>query len=207
MKTTSFAKMELINNIKAGIVATSSWEWLAVVFSLSYVVLAAKKNSWCWLAALISTGIYIFLCYSGKLFIEAGLQVFYFAMAIYGWIVWKKPSSENEKLIKWPLKLHLQNILISSLLAITLGFVFNTYTQQASAYLDAFITCFSLVATYMVAKKVLDNWLYWIVIDFASIFLYAGRELYLTAILFLIFTLFATYAYISWLKEFKKQNA
>ncbi len=199
--------MDFVNNIKDGILATSIWEWLAVASSLSYVYLAAKKNIGCWLAALISTGIYIYLCYAGQLFIEAGLQIFYFVMAIYGWMVWNKTSDNNNNLIRWGLKAHVKNIIISALLALVLGFVFDQYTQQANSYLDAFITCFSLTATFMVAKKVVDNWAYWIVIDFASIFLYAGRGLYLSAILFLMFTLFAIYAYFSWLKKFKEQDA
>ena len=199
--------MEIINQIKTGIIATSFLEWIAFIFSLSYVYLAAKKNNWCWISALISSGIYIYLCFLGQLFIEAYLQFFYFAMAIFGWIIWKKPEINSQNLIRWSYKTHLINIAFSSIIALILGYIFDHYTLQANAYLDAFITSFSLVATYMVAKKIVDNWLYWIVIDFASIFLYSSRGLYLTAVLYLTFTLFAAYAYFSWLKKFKLQDA
>ena len=198
--------MEILLKVKEGILATSALEWTAVVFSLCYVYLAAKKNILCWVAALFSTGIYIYLCYIGQLYIESALQVFYFVMAIYGFVVWRNTKAEDSKIIKWKLSFHLTNIILSGLIALLLGYLFDTYTDQQSAYLDAFTTCFSLAATFMVAKKVLENWIYWIVIDTASVFLYANRDMYLTAVLLAIYTLFAVYGYFAWRKQFFKQG-
>lgn len=198
--------MEILLNIKEGIIATSWLEWLAVIFSLSYVFLAAKKNILCWVAALFSTGIYIYLCYSNQLYIESALQVFYFAMAIYGFFIWKNSTEKEILIIKWKPSIHLINVVLSGVAALVLGYLFDTYTDQQSAYLDAFTTCYSLVATFMVAKKVLENWIYWVVIDFASIFLYANRGMSLTAVLMIIYTLFAVYGYFEWRRKLRSQN-
>jgi nicotinamide mononucleotide transporter len=198
--------MEILLNIKEGIIATSWLEWLAVIFSLSYVFLAAKKNILCWVAALFSTGIYIYLCYSSQLYIESALQVFYFAMAIYGFVIWKNSTEKEILIIKWKPSIHLINVVLSGVAALVLGYLFDTYTDQQSAYLDAFTTCYSFAATFMVAKKVLENWIYWIIIDFASIFLYANRGMSLTAVLMIIYTLFAVYGYFEWRKKLRSQN-
>ena len=141
----------------------------------------------------------------GKLYIESLLQFFYVIMALLGWFSWKHSSSDY-LIKKWTTNLHVRNILISSLLAFIIGFLFDNFTQQASPYVDAFTTCFSLSATYMVAQKILGNWLYWIVIDLVSIYLYAERDYYLTAVQYALFTLLAVYGFWVWQQEYKRQK-
>ena len=85
-------------------------------------------------------------------------------------------------------------------------FLFDNFTQQASPYVDAFTTCLSLSATYMVAQKILGNWLYWIIIDLVSIYLYAERDYYLTAVQYALFTLLAVYGFWVWQQEYKRQK-
>ena len=86
------------------------------------------------------------------------------------------------------------------------GYIFDQYSNQANPYLDAFTTIFSLMATFMVAKKVLENWIYWIVIDLLSIQLYAHRDLNLTAVLFALYTVIAVVGYFRWRKAFRLQQ-
>ena len=101
---------------------------------------------------------------------------------------------------------HLINILLSGVTALLIGYIFDKYTAQANPYIDAFTTCYSLSATYMVTKKIIGNWLYWIVIDLVSIYLYAQRDYYLTAVQYGLFTLLAVYGYKVWRKEYKLQK-
>jgi nicotinamide mononucleotide transporter len=131
-------------------------------------------------------------------------------MAVIGWYQWrfKKEVSESKKKIKQlPVPKHLINILLSSIATIITGYLLSKYTQAALPYVDAFTTIFSLYATWMVTKKILENWLYWIIIDIVSFFLYTSRELYLTGLLYIVFTLLAIFGYLKWKKSYKAQYA
>ena len=195
---------EIFNNIKHAFSETSLLEWLAVLTGTLYVILISYKQIIAWLFALISSLLYVYICFNYQLYLESFLQFFYVAMAIYGWLNWKKEINTTT-IIKWPIKNHLINIGLSSILTLILGFTFSKFTNQANPFTDAFTTVFSLTATFMVTKRVLENWIYWIIIDGVSIFLYSSRALYLTSVLFFIFTLIAVFGYIKWKREFKTQ--
>ncbi len=177
-------------------------ETLAVLFSVIYVVLAAKQNIWCWAAAAISVILYIFICYTAQLFPETGLQVFYLIMAFYGYYNWNKNDGYLE-ITQWSAGKHLLLILLGVIFTFLMGFYFATYTDTQMPIVDSFTTVFSLFATYMVTKKVLENWLYWIVIDAVSIYLYFSRDLHLTSLLFMAYTIIAIFGYFTWLKQTK----
>ena len=198
--------MSFITNVWEGIKATSIIEWLAVISSIIYVILAAKRLIVCWLFAFIGSALFVYLCYIGNLYIESVLQLFYVAMALIGWITWKNSNSDNSPIKIWRLNKHLINILLSGVLAVIIGYIFDKYTMQANPYVDAFTTCYSLSATYMVTRKIIGNWIYWIVIDLVSIYLYAQRDYYLTAVQYGLFTLLAMYGYMVWRKEYKLQK-
>ena len=176
-------------------------ESLAVFFSLIYVILAAKENIWCWGAALISVSLYVYICYSAKLYPETGLQIFYLIMAIIGYFTWNKKN--KEKIKEWSEFKHLIIITLGALFSFIMGFYFFTYTDSAMPIIDSLTTVFSIIATYMVVKKVLGNWLYWIVIDLLSVYMYFHRDLHLTSLLFIAYTTIAVYGYVSWCKRIK----
>ncbi len=180
-------------------------EWITFVTALAYVYFAAQKKLITWLFALISVGLTFYLDVIGKLYIESGLQVFYFAMAIYGWINWKKAEKNDLLITRWSIQLHLLNIFASALLALLVGYIFDNYTEQSTPFLDAFTTCFSLVATFMVVKRVLENWLYWIFINVGMVVLYMNNGFEILAAQYGIFVVLALYGYWSWNKSFKLQ--
>ena len=198
--------MSFITSVWEGILATSIIEWLAVISSVIYVVLATKRSILCWLFALLGSALFVYLCYVGELYIESILQMFYVVMAVVGWMSWKKSESENSSIIKWGMNNHLINIFISGVVAFILGYIFDNYTNQANPYVDAFTTCYSLSATFMVTRKILGNWIYWIVIDVVSIYLYAQQEYNLTAVQYGLFTILAVFGFIAWRKEYKLQR-
>lgn len=199
--------MTFINSLWENILATSLIEWVAVVSSILYVMLAAKRMIMCWLFAFIGSALFVYLCYIGELYIESILQLFYVAMAVVGWIYWKKSETDRLEIKTWTLNQHGINIIISGAVAALLGYLFSTYTNQANPYVDAFTTCYSLSATFMVTKKVLGNWVYWIIIDIVSIYLYAQRDYHLTAVQYVIFTVIAVFGFMAWLKQYKLQEA
>ena len=175
-------------------------ESTAVFFSILYVILAIKENVWCWGAAAISVILYIYICYTAQLYPETGLQFFYLLMAIYGYYQWNKNDS-TLKIQQWTITKHLLTLLLGALLTFLMGFYFSIYTNAAMPLVDSFTTVFSVFATYMVTKKVIENWLYWIVIDAVSVYLYFSRDLQLTSLLFLAYTIIAIFGYLSWLKR------
>ena len=177
-------------------------ETVAVLFSIIYVVLAAKQNIWCWAFAAISVILYIYICFTSQLFAETGLQAFYLFMAAYGYYNWNK--SEGELGVRqWTATKHLLLILFGAIFTFLIGFYFATYTNAKMPIVDSFTTVFSIIATYMIAKKVLENWLYWIVIDVVSIYLYFSRDLHLTSLLFMLYSIIAIFGYFYWLKKMK----
>lgn len=179
-------------------------ESIAVLFSILYAILAVKENIWCWGAALISVSLYIYICFSAQLYPETGLQVFYFIMAIIGYYMWNKENKEEIK--EWSEIKHLLIILLGAILTFFMGFYFSTYTNSHMPIIDSFTTVFSIIATYMVIKKVLGNWLYWIVIDAVSVYLYFNRDLHLTSLLFIAYTIIAIFGYFSWMKKMKTND-
>jgi nicotinamide mononucleotide transporter len=200
--------MEILEKINQAIVNTTIWEWFAVISGLLYVILISFKKISAWFFAIISSLLYIYLCYSSQLFLETGLQFFYLIMGIYGWYLWTSVKKIDEnRIIKWKIQQHIMNIAISTILFISIGFIFDNYTNQANPYTDAFTTVFSLAATFMVTQKVLENWIYWIVIDTVSVYLFSSRELYMTAMLFVIFTILAIVGYFKWKTLFDSQAA
>ena len=172
-------------------------ETIAVIFSLLYVYLAAHQNNLCWLAAVISVSLYIYICFDAKLYAETILQVFYFLMAIYGFYSWKKNNSQLQ-ISTWPIKKHLFIIFLGTILTFFLGFIFSNFTDAEMPLVDSFTTVFSVFATYMVVKKILSNWLYFIIIDIISTYLYFSRDLHLTSLLFLLYTFIAVAGFIKW---------
>ena len=135
--------------------------------------------------------------YSAGLYMEAYLQIFYIVMGFYGWSQWK--SNEPKFIVRsWNKLNHFKAISLILVLSLSSGFVLEEYTDAALPFFDALTTWGAVVATYMVAKKLIENWIYWFVIDLISVFLFASRELYLTAFLFFSYLFIIVIGYRSW---------
>lgn len=193
------------------------FELVAVFLSLLYVVLAAKDNLWCWPAAFISTVIYTIIFYDVALFMDSILNVYYMVMAVYGWYSWQKnvnkeskinqDNSQDELVIStWRWQTHLFIIIVLTLLTLVVGYFIANYTTDPFPYLDTATTLFAVFTTYLVTKKILENWLYWIVIDFVSIYLYLAKSLQPTAALFAIYVVISIYGYLQWLSIYREQR-
>ena len=183
-------------------------EIIAVISAILYLLLAAKEDVKCWYAAIISSLLYFFIMYDAGLIMEAYLQIFYIIMALYRLLQWKKliQININNRIRTWSNIQH--SITISSviILAILTGFILTKYTNAALPFLDAFTSWGAIVTTYMVAKKILENWIYWFVIDVISIYLFLSRGLYLTSILFLVYLIIICFGYIAWRKKYLESN-
>jgi len=181
-------------------------ELVAVFTAVTYLILAAKEDVRCWYAALISSLLYIYIMFQAGLVMESILQIFYVLMAIYGYLQWNNMISVDSDLsIKsWNKINHLYSIGLVILLSIFSGILLERYTQAVLPFLDAFTTFGAIITTYMVAKKIIENWIYWFVIDSISIYLFISRELYLTALLFFVYLIIIIFGYISWKKKLEQ---
>ncbi len=195
--------------IVAAAQAMSIWEVVAVILGIAYLVLAMRQSILCWYAAFGSTAIFSWLFWDVSLVMESGLNVYYLIMAIYGWSVWRgnKEKSETNVAIKtWSLSRHALVISGVILMSLATGYGLEKNTSAALPYLDSFTTWGAVITTYMVAQKVLENWLYWLVIDTVAIYLFIDRELYLTALLMIVYVVLATIGWFMWLKEYRQQT-
>jgi nicotinamide mononucleotide transporter len=179
--------------------------WLestAVIFAILYLILAVKQNILCWTAGIISSVLYFFIMQKAGLYMEAYLQVFYVVMGIYGWSQWSASNASNPSFIvnTWSKYQHMITISIILVLSLLSGFLLERYTDAALPFLDALVSWGAVVATYMVAKKLLENWIYWFVIDATSIFLFIERGLWLSAVLFATYLVIIFFGYQSWNK-------
>lgn len=176
------------------------WEALAVLLAMAYLLLAMKANVWCWAAAFTSTAIYTVLFWKVALLMESMLNIYYMGMALYGYWLWTQGGDQHQgvQVTTWPLKTHLTLIVATMLVSLTVGHGMATFTQASFPYLDAATTCFAVMTTYLVAKKVLENWLYWVVIDLVSIYLYLSKGLMLTSLLFVLYVGLAVVGYFLW---------
>lgn len=183
-------------------------EAAGVLFSVLYLVLAIRQNLWCWPAAFVSSVITIAVMFGARLYSEAGLNVFYAAMAVYGWYQWRYGGGERALPISmWPLKLHATAVAGSVVASVAIGWLMSRNTDAAFPYLDAFVLVSSIVTTYMVARKILENWLYWLVIDSLSLYLYLERGLLMYAGLFVLYLVLVVIGFARWQRDWRAQRA
>ena len=156
---------------------------------------------------IISALLYMVVFYQSKFYADMGLNVYYFFISIYGWIIWKKggSSSGNKMPIKRvDLRMGLLLTGITLILFVVIGIILNRYTDSPLPFGDALTTAGSITATWMLARKYLAHWIIWIAVDALSIGLYIYRGLYPTVILFVVYTAMAVIGYIEWKKEAPK---
>jgi nicotinamide mononucleotide transporter len=178
-----------------------------VAFAVVYLALAIRQNVWCWPAAVVSVVLSFLLFLDARLYMEALLQVFYFAMAFYGWWEWVRGGRRGQGVSVhwWSPRVHIAAVTL--ILALTGGFGWLlTETAAALPYLDSFTTVAAIVATYMVARKVIENWIYWFVIDAVSIYLYLSRGLELYALLFAGYLVMIVFGWRAWLADWRRHQ-
>lgn len=204
---------DFTSNIQHAITAMSGWEVLAVISGVAYLLLAMRNNILCWYAALLSSTIYVFLFWDVSLPMESVLSVYYVVMAFYGWWQWRGGAApaatdlhSHQPIVRWSLPRHAVMISAVLLLSSVSGYLLEKNTAAALPYLDSFTTWGALLTTWMVAKRVLENWLYWVVVDSAAIILYLDRDLYLTALLMAVYVVLVIIGWFQWLPLYRQQQ-
>lgn len=179
-------------------------ELSAVILGFAYLILISFSQRIAWIFGILSSAIYVYMAFIGAIYLQAGLQFVYVVLGVFGFINWGK--SAETKLKMWSLKKHLLVGIPTLLLALTLGFIFSK-TNQKLPYLDAFISAFAILATFLTTKSILENWLYWIVLNLLSMYLWYEQDLQLTVVLFAVNTLMAVFGFILWRKKWKSEQS
>lgn len=172
---------------------------IALLSGVAGVLLTIKQNIWCWPLALVSVVTSGIEFYQSRLFGDMALQVLYFISGVYGWFYWKQKKSDDFKVSKLPVKLILPLIAFTGIQFFIYYYLLLVFKGD-KVILDALLTACSISATYAMTKKWIENWLFWVVIDFTYVGLYFSKNLYLYALLYFIFALMALAGYLNWRK-------
>lgn len=176
-------------------------ESAAVVLAMAYLVLAIREHRWCWPAGIAGSLLYLVVFYDAGLYMQAWLQVFYAGMGAYGWWAWRPEPDGGRPLTiqRRPLRWHAVALTVIALGSVASGALLARYTGAEAPYLDSFIAWSAVLATWMVARKLLENWWYWFVIDALTLGLALERGLYPTAALFALYLVLVLIGWRRWL--------
>lgn len=177
-------------------------ESTATFFGLLCVWLTVRQNIWCWPTGLVQVVLYIFVFYDAKLYSDLILHIIYVIMQIYGWHHWLLGDKEHNSL-----KVSIQPLshtaiwsLIAIFGAMVWGYIMASFTDAAVPYLDAFIVATSLIAQWLMARKKIESWFYWVTVDVVAIGVYLYKSLYITTGLYSVFLFLAISGYFTWRK-------
>jgi nicotinamide mononucleotide transporter len=192
-----------------GLAVANRWEILAVVFGIVSVYLSTRENIWSWPTALVNVGLYFVVFLEAKLYADMGLQVVYFALSLYGWYEWLYGGENRTELhvsrTSRPLGVRLAVIGVAC--AAVLGTVLARFTDAALPYVDSATTSTSLVAQWMMTRKILENWAVWVAVDIVYIGMFLFKRLYLTAGLYAVFLVLAVIGYVQWKQSLREQSS
>ncbi len=179
------------------------FELFAVIFGFIAVLFNTRENVWGWPTGIIGVALSSVVFYEARLYADLSLHVIYFILGFYGWYEWLY-GGKNKSVLKVSTISKTEIIILTILGAIGMlfiGYFFDNYTDADLAYWDAFTTSYSLVGQYLLAKKKIENWLLWIVVDAIASGIYVYKNLYLLAALYFLYLGLATYGYINWKKS------
>jgi len=196
-----------LNTILSALALLPMWEVVAMLFGIAYIILIAKESLWGWVFGFFSTLIYTVLFWEGALVSSSFLNFYYMIMAGYGYYSWN--SSQEDKMLTittYPIFKNIKIIAIGAVLTLLVGYISNRYGSAKYVYLDAFVMVYSIIATWLLTQKILENWLYWLVIDTVAITLYWKSGYMVTVLLFAIYIILGVYGFIKWREEFAQNR-
>lgn len=186
-------------------------ELFGVVTGILYVILEVRQNRFLWPLGIVTSAAYVYIFFTGKFYADMGLQVYYVLISIYGWYYWSRGGSGSSRG-------HLPVVRINrrQLIIVLVSFAFawsgifyllDRYTDSGVPLGDSFTTALAIVATWMLTRKIIEQWFLWIIANVVSIGLYIYKGLYPTVILYAIYTGMAVYGYMEWRRSMKHMDA
>lgn len=176
-------------------------ELLATLTGFIYLILSIREKIGLWFFGLCSSALFMFVFYRARIYADMGINAYYVLISIYGWYHWYFDRERNQQQLPVTRITSRMVILLLTLSGLFYGIIFyilSNYTNSDIAGWDAFTTAFSITATWMLARKILEHWLVWIVVDLVSVGLYLYKGLYPTVGLFSAYTILAAVGYRQW---------
>lgn len=173
------------------------------------VVLTARQNIWCWPFGIAMVLVYAWIFWHSKLYADAGLQVVYVFLQIYAWQHWARGGPRDSTLPVTTLSpaQRIMWLAAAAVASVSLGASLNHWTDAAFPFGDASIVCFSLCAQWLMGRKKLESWLIWIAVDVLAVAVYALKDLHITAGLYGVFLILATFGFFSWRRALPRKLA
>ncbi len=193
-------------NLIAKWISENYIEILGAILGIAYIFFSIRQNILTWPVGLLTSILYVWVFLGAKLYADMVLQIYYVVISIYGWYEWLYGNQNGNdtalKVSRLTIRLGSVLALITALIFVLIWIVLKNYTDSNVPVADALATSFSLIATWMLARKILEHWLIWIFVDIFSIGLFWYKELYPTVFLFAVYTVMAIVGFIEWKKEF-----
>lgn len=183
-------------------------EVFGAITGLIYVFLEIRQTIWLWPIGIITSAVYIWVFFTGKLYADMSLQVYYLVISCLGWYWWVKGTGQQEEegelfVTRLDLKTGLVLAAVLSVLFIVMWFILDGLTDSPVPGWDSFITSLSIVATWMLARKIYEHWLLWIVVNSVAVVLFLSRGLYPTVILYVIYGIMSFVGLAAWKKTIR----
>ena len=181
----------------------SPLEIIAAIVGVVSVYLSVRQNIWSWPTAIVNVSLYVIVFYEAKLYADMGLQVVYIALSFYGWYQWLYGGANRTELPVTRIDGRTSVILAAAGVTTTalLGTVLHGHTNAALPFLDSATTATSLVAQWMMTRKLLENWMVWIAVDVVYVGMFIYKSLYVTAVLYAIFLGLAVAGHRQWTRS------
>lgn len=173
-------------------------EYAAAAFGFAYILLAIREHRACWIAGGVSTAIYGVVFLEANLPMQAALQLVYVAMSAYGWFAWRRDAARAQPARAWPPSRHLAAVVAVGLATAISAPLAARYALATAPVADSLGTWASLVATWLLARRIVETWAWWIAIDTGLAVLFAQQGLWMTAALYLAYAFLAMVGWRSW---------
>lgn len=185
-------------------------EVLGAILGILYIRFSIRQNIFTWPTGILTSALYIIVFFNSALYASMMLQFYYVGISVYGWYYWLNGKRDDNKSLL-PVqtankKLWIKLVVIFAVLYVIILFILIRFSDSDVPYMDSLTTSLSIVATWMLAKKYIENWLIWIFADIVSVGLYVFKSLWPTVILFVVYTILAYFGYIEWKKDLKEKN-
>jgi nicotinamide mononucleotide transporter len=186
-------------------------EVLGVITGLVYLYFSVRQIIWLWPFGIISSALFILIFFNSKFYADMGLQVYYLGVSIYGWIYWSRGAVDRDERSTLPVRrINRQQALVLSVIGILLllgiVYILKQFTDSDVPWGDGFTTAGSIVATWMLARKILEHWMVWVVVDIVAAGLYFYKGLYPSFLLYLIFTIIAVVGFFQWKRSISENS-
>jgi len=197
--------MEILQRLWEGLLATTPLEFIAVAFGIASVMFSRMENIWVYPTGIVNTTIYIYLSIIAGLYAEAGVNFYYTVMSVVGWVLWAR-KREGEKVLHITRSSQREWVIALTFFGLCwaiLFFILKKFTDSTVPVADGFASAAAYTGMWLMARKKLENWLWWIVTNIASIPLYFVKGFVFTSFQYLVFLVLAILGYVEWRRKLR----